>query len=162
MCVTAFNIITLVISFLALIIAGIAMFYTRKQANEIAKQNALISEQNRVSLKPELWLNGIMQKPYEKELHIDLNNSGEAAHLTHIAVLSNNLQQHSIPFPYKLNKDDQMWIYFNYVGSKDVQSDLFEIELYFKDKADNEYNANIVIDKGRYRIEKVTYISKTK
>lgn len=162
MCVTAFNIITLVISFFALIIAGIAMFFTRKQANEIAKQNALISEQNRVILKPELWLNGIMQKPYEKELHIDLNNSGEVAHLTRIAVLSNNLKQHSTPFPYKLNKDEQMWVYFHYVGSKDVQSDLYEIELYFKDKADNEYKANIVIDKIGYRIEKVTYISKTK
>ena len=162
MCVTAFNIITLVISFFALIIASIAMFFTRKQANEIAKQNALISEQNRVNLKPELWLNGIMKKPLEKELHVDLNNSGEIANLTHITVLSNNLKQHSIPFPCKLNKEEQMWLYFNYIGNKDVESDLFEIELYFKDKADNEYKANIIIDKNRYRIEKVIYIPKTK
>lgn len=65
MCVTTFNLITLIISVVAVFIAGIAMAYTRKQYL--------------TNIKPELWNNVYSVDPWKQQVKFVISNRGYTA-----------------------------------------------------------------------------------
>ena len=102
-----------------------------------------IEEQKlKLSVKPLLWLNGAGIN-YLGELQIDLNNKGELARLKEFKLNSNDIELHSLSLPYDLEKGQRRYIYGRSNGRKHIKDCVYEIEVIYEDKLNNEFTTTI-------------------
>ncbi len=97
----------------------------------------------KLSVKPNLWLNGAGYKGYNGELHIDLNNKGEDAKLLEFRINSNDVILHSESLPYNLDKGQRHYIFGRQKGNKHIKDCEYEIDVIYEDKLQNRYLTKI-------------------
>lgn len=97
----------------------------------------------KLSVKPNLWLNGAGYKGYDGELNIDLNNKGEDAKLLEFNLLSDDIILHSLHLPYDLDKGQRCYIFGRQKGNKHIKDCEYEIDVIYQDKLENKYVAKI-------------------
>lgn len=97
----------------------------------------------KLSVKPNLWLNGVGYKGYEGELTIDLNNKGEDTKLLEFKLTSNDIILHSLSLPYDLEKGKRRYIFGRQKGIKHIKDCDYEIDVIYLDKLDNKYLSKI-------------------
>lgn len=98
----------------------------------------------KLSVKPNLWLNGAGYKGYEGELTIDLNNKGEDAKLLEFNLISDDIILHSLSLPYDLDKGRGKYIYGRRKGDKHIKDCQYKIDIIYQDKLENKYLSKIV------------------
>lgn len=97
----------------------------------------------RLSVKPNLWLNGSGYSGHDGELKIDLNNKGEDAKLLEFKIISNDIILHSLNLPWELDKGDRRYIFGRKVGDKHIKDCEYEIDIIYQDKLENKYLSKI-------------------
>lgn len=97
----------------------------------------------RLSVKPNLWLNGAGYKGYDGELHIDLNNKGEEAKLLEFNLNSEDIVLHSQSLPYDLDKGQRRYIFGRQKGDRHIKDCEYEIDVIYEDKLENRYLTKI-------------------
>lgn len=97
----------------------------------------------KLSIRPNLWLNGASYRGNDGILNIELNNNGEVAKLTEINSLSEEiiLERHSLPF--ELNKSKNYLICARRSRSVTIREPKYEIVLIYMDKLENRYMIKI-------------------
>lgn len=97
----------------------------------------------KLSVKPNLWLNGAGYKGYSGELQIDLNNKGEDAKLLEFNLHSNDIVLHNLNLPYDLDKGERRYIFARQAGDKHIQYCEYIIDIIYVDKLNNKYLSKI-------------------
>jgi hypothetical protein len=99
-----------------------------------------IEEQKlRLSVMPNLWLNGASTKAYEGELKVDLNNKGETAVFHEVNLLSGDILLHNNRTPFEIEKGGRRYIFAKAKEGKNINDCKYEIELKYKDSLSNDY-----------------------
>lgn len=106
----------------------------------------------KLSVKPNLWLNGVGYKGYDGELSIDLNNKGEDAKLLGFNLTSNDIILHSSSLPYDLEKGQRRYIFAQQKGSKHIKDCEYEIDVIYQDRLENKYLSKIKGTGGKAKI----------
>lgn len=109
----------------------------------LAQLREIEEKKLKLSVKPNLWLNGAGYKGYEGELTIDLNNKGEEAKLLELNLKSDDIVLHSLSLPYDLEKGQMRYIFGRQKGNKHIQYCEYEIDVIYKDRLDNKYLTKI-------------------
>ncbi len=97
----------------------------------------------KLSVKPNLWLNGAGYSGYDGEMHIDLNNKGEDATILGINLTSDDIVLHDNPIPFMLEKGEHRNILGRQRGDKHIQYCEYEVDIIYADKLDNKYLVKI-------------------
>ncbi len=124
---SCFEIISIIFSGIALLISIFAICYSRKHYL--------------ITIKPELWSNGIQIKQFDKQIVFDISNRGHIARLTKLKILTKNLRHTSNSFPHDLDNEQSMYLYFDYIGNNNINKDRFRIKLYYLDKGNNKHSS---------------------
>ena len=104
---------------------------------------AIEEKKLKLSVQPNLWLNGAGYKGYDGELSIDLNNKGEDAKLLEFNLISDDIVLHSLSLPWDLDKGERRNIYGRRKGSKHIKDAEYEIDLVYEDRLHNRYVSKI-------------------
>ena len=97
----------------------------------------------KLSVRPNLWLNGAGYRGHEGELKIDLNNKGEDAKLLEFKLNSDDIVLHSLSLPYDLDKGQMRYIFGRQKSDKHIQYCEYEIDVIYQDKLENKYLCRI-------------------
>jgi len=116
-----------------------------KGQDDIAIQQLREIEEKKLklSVKPNLWLNGAGYRGNEGELKIDLNNKGESAKLLEFNLTSNDIVLHSLSLPYDLEKGQRRFIFGRQKGDKHIKDCQYQIEVIYEDRLENKYSTII-------------------
>lgn len=134
---SCFELITIVVSVLALIISLFSVWYTRQQY--------------RSGIKPDLFVNIFKPDKYLKRVAFGLNTREHIARILKITPKTKNIRVNSNPCPYDLEPEAMMYIYFDYVGNGDIQRDNYKIRIDYTDKDNNSYHGYIKQKPGLLR-----------
>lgn len=111
----------------------------KNQDDGALKRLREIEEQKlKLSVMPNLWLNGAGVKPYDGELNVDLNNKGETAFFYEINLISGDILLHNNRTPFELEKGGHRYIFGKSKG-QNINDCKYEIELKYRDSVRNEY-----------------------
>lgn len=103
-----------------------------------------IEEQKlKLSVRPNLWLNGAGYSGFNGELKIDLNNKGEDARLIAFNLTSNDIILHDEHLPDDLDKGKRRYIFGRASTEKHIKDCEYEIDVVYLDKLKNQYTAKI-------------------
>lgn len=97
----------------------------------------------KLSVKPNLWLNGVGYTGFNGELKIDLNNKGEDAKLIAFNLTSTDIILHDEHLPYELEKGKRRYIFGKASKDKHIKDCEYEIDVVYLDKLENKYTAKI-------------------
>ena len=97
------------------------------------------SKKLRISVRPDLCHNGAGVNGHEGELKIDLNNKGATAYFFSVILKNGDIELHNNKTPFEIEKDGRRYIFGRTNGLKNINNCDYEIELKYRDKADNEY-----------------------
>ncbi|WP_343705889.1 hypothetical protein [Flavobacterium sp.] len=109
----------------------------------IAQLREIEEKKLKLSVKPNLWLNGVGYSGYDGELKIDLNNKGEDAKLLEFNLTSNDIILHSLSLPWDLEKGERRYIFGRQKGGKHIKDCEYEVDVIYQDKLDNKYLSKI-------------------
>ncbi len=111
--------------------------------NAINKLKEIEEKRLRLSVKPNLWLNGAGYKEHLGELIIDLNNKGEDARIIEFNNHSSDIILHSLHLPYDLDKGARRYIFGKQSSNKPIKECEYEIEVIYLDRLANRYSITI-------------------
>ena len=114
----------------------------------------------KLSVQPNLWLNGGGYKGYDGELHIDINNKGEEAKLIDFKLHSDDIILHSLSLPYDLDKGQRRYIFGRQKGEKHIKDCEYEIDVIYEDKLENRYLTKIKGQGAKAKIVETKEIEK--
>jgi hypothetical protein len=97
----------------------------------------------KLSVKPNLWLNGAGYSGSTGELSIGLNNKGEVAMLQKFELKSDDIELHNHHLPYELEKGERRYIYGRTKNNKHIMDSQYEIDVEYIDKIGNKYMSKI-------------------
>lgn len=97
----------------------------------------------RLSVKPNLWLNGAGYEGHNGELKIDLNNKGENAKLKEFKLNSSDIVLHNDHLPWDLDKGERRYIFARSNGNNHIKDAKYTIEIIYEDKLGNNYSNTI-------------------
>lgn len=120
--------------------------------NVIAEFRDIEEKKLKLSIKPDLWLNGVGHSGYKGELRIYLNNKGDTAILLDFRLISDDILLYNHSFPFYLEKEKGTIIYGRKNGDKHIKHCEYEIDVYYTDKLENKYLTKIV---GKGAIAKI-------
>lgn len=109
----------------------------------LAQLREIEEKKLRLSVKPNLWLNGAGYTGYNGELKIDLNNKGEDAKLLEFNLTSDDIILHSLSLPWDLEKGERRYIFGRQKGDKHIQYCEYEVDVIYQDKLENKYSSKI-------------------
>ncbi|TDW52725.1 hypothetical protein EV144_1011417 [Flavobacterium sp. 270] len=122
--------------------------------NDAFEQLRDIEEQKlKLSVRPNLWLNGAGYTGFTGELKIDLNNKGEDAKLIAFNLISNDIVLHNEHLPSDLDKGKSRYIFGRASTEKHIKDCEYEIDVVYLDKLKNQYTAKIIGTGNRVKIE---------
>jgi hypothetical protein len=110
---------------------------------ELIKLREIEEKKLKLSIKPNLWLNGAGYSGHDGELKIDLNNKGEDAKLLEFNLTSDDINLHSLSLPWDLDKGQNRYIFGRQKENKHIKNCEYEIDIVYKDKLDNKYLTKI-------------------
>ncbi|MDN3594182.1 hypothetical protein [Zunongwangia endophytica] len=110
----------------------------------LSELKAIEEKKLKLSVKPNLWLNGAGYSGIDGELKIDLNNKGEEARLLEFRLNSNDIILHSESLPYDLEKGQRRYIFGRQSGNIHIKDCEYEIDVVYQDKLENKYVSKIV------------------
>ncbi|WP_290568095.1 hypothetical protein [Leeuwenhoekiella sp. UBA6783] len=128
------------------------------QQIDIFRNTSLLTEQNdqayqelkeieekkmKLSVRPNLWLNGATTIGMSGELKIWLNNKGETAILTDFNLIAGQIELHSKHLPYELEKGKERFIFGRAINGKSINEATYQIEVKYKDVLENKFIAKI-------------------
>lgn len=105
-----------------------------------------------LSVKPNIWTNGGMEKGFPRQLHIDISNKGEYAKLWAYALTSDDIEFFDEQLPWELEKGQSMFLYARPKVNKQVKDCKYEIELRYSDSLENKYSTIFAGQGGRVRV----------
>lgn len=108
----------------------------------IIELKAIEEKKLKLSVRPNLWLNGAGYGP-DGELRIDLNNKGEDAKLLEFKLTSDDIALHSLSLPYELEKGQRRYIFGRPSGQKHIKDCEYEIDVIYNDKLENKFLSKI-------------------
>lgn len=112
--------------------------------NEALSELRNIEEKKlKLSVRPNLWLNGAGYSGYDGELKIDLNNKGEVAFITNFNLTSSDIILHNEYLPYELEGGQRRYIFARSKGIKHIKDSIYSIEILYKDKISTQYSVLI-------------------
>jgi hypothetical protein len=111
--------------------------------NAIKRFREIEEQKLRLSVMPNLWLNGASKSGYEGELKIDLNNKGETAHFHEVNLLSGDIILHNNRTPFEIEKGERRYIFAKAKDGQNLNDCKYEIELKYKDALRNDYTSVI-------------------
>ncbi|MBJ2125858.1 hypothetical protein [Flavobacterium sp. IB48] len=109
----------------------------------IAQLREIEEKKLKLSVKPNLWLNGAGYSGHDGELKIDLNNKGEDAKLLEFNLTSDDIILHSLSLPWDLEKGKRRYIFGRQKGGKHIKDCEYEVDVIYQDKLDNKYLSKI-------------------
>lgn len=109
----------------------------------IGKLRDIEEKKLKLSVKPNLWLNGAGYNGLTGELKIDLNNKGEDAKLIAFNLISKDIILHSQHLPSDLDKGERRYIFGRASTNKHIKDCEYEIDVVYLDKLENSYTAKI-------------------
>lgn len=112
----------------------------------------------KLSVRPNLWLNGGGYSGHNGELHIDLNNKGEDAKLLEFNLSSEDIVLHSLSLPYDLDKGQGRKIFGRQKGTKHIKDCDYVIEIIYTDKLENKYSTTLEGKGARVKISETKEI----
>lgn len=112
-------------------------------SSAIKELRAIEERKLKLSVKPNLWLNGAGYTGGSGELKIDLNNKGEDARLVNFILKSDDIILHNLHLPYNLEKGQNRYIMGRQKGDKHIQYCEYEIDVIYHDKLENYYLSKI-------------------
>lgn len=116
----------------------------KNQDDQALKKLHEIEEKKlRLSVKPNLWMNGVGTQGHRGEIKFDLNNKGETAYLTDIILVSGDIDLHSLSIPYELEKGARRYIFGTSKGDKHITDCSYEIRIIYTDSLKNQYESKI-------------------
>lgn len=110
----------------------------------LAQLREIEEKKLRLSVKPNLWLNGAGYSGYNGELKIDLNNKGEDAKLLEFNLSSDDIILHNLSLPWNLEKGERRYIFGRQKGNKHIQYCEYEVDVIYQDKLKNKYLTKII------------------
>lgn len=115
------------------------------QQNDQAYQELKEIEEKKLklSVRPNLWLNGGTTLGLTGELKIWLNNKGETAILTDFDLISGDIELHSKHLPYELEKGKERFIFGRAIKGKSISDVTYKIDVKYKDVLENKFIAKI-------------------
>lgn len=127
------------------------------QDNEAMLRLKEIEEKKlKLSVKPNLWLNGVGYNVTDGQFQIDLNNKGEDAKLLDFVLNSNDVILHNEHLPWNLEKGERRYIFGQKIGEKHIKDMEYEIDVIYEDKLENKYSIKI---KGVGSVAKITEVN---
>ena len=136
-----FSLIAIIISILSLIVAIIAVLYTRKQYLS--------------PIRPDVYLSYYHVDPFKNKVNFVLQNRSEnIAVILDAKTISKNIKLSQPICRYELTnrETDSYFIYCDYIGS-DINNNSYQLKIKYADKEGNKYKATIRIGKGEAYIE---------
>lgn len=119
-------------------------FILQGQDNEAMLRLKEIEEKKlKLSVKPNLWLNGAGYNVTDGQFQIDVNNKGEDAKLLEFVLRSEDAVLHNEHLPWDLDKGERRYIFGQKVGEKDIKDMIYEIDVIYEDKLENKYSIKI-------------------
>lgn len=98
----------------------------------------------KLSVKPNLWLNGAHYSRLSGELEIDLNNKGEDAKLLEFKLKSDDIILNNLWLPYDLEKGKSRKIFGKKKQGISHNSECeYEIDIIYEDKLQNKFLSKI-------------------
>jgi len=116
-----------------------------KENNEEALQELRDIEEKklRLSVRPNLYLNGAGTTGHEGKLHIDLNNKGEKAIINNIILISTDIDLLDQSFPFDIDKGQKRNLYGFSKGLKPITNCEYVIHILYNDILENKYLTKI-------------------
>lgn len=105
----------------------------------IEKLKEIEEKKLKLSVKPNLWLNGAGYDGFNGELRIDLNNKGEDAKLLNFNLTSDDIVLHSLFLPCDLDKGERRYIFGRQKGKTHIKDSNYEIDVIYQDRLENKY-----------------------
>jgi hypothetical protein len=105
----------------------------------------------RLSVKPNIWTNGGIEKGYQKELMIDISNKGENAKLLTYMLTSDDIELYNEYLPFDLDKGNSVYVFARPKTNKHVRDCEYELEVVYSDALGNKYNTKF---KGKGAVAK--------
>jgi len=115
----------------------------QKQIDSLAKLALLSEGALLLRALPDLYKNGALTRPVERDIHIDLLNRGEQARLLEFNTVSDDITLHSKSLPYVLEKGAERKIFAHANNNKSPNDCEYVIEVIFEDKLQNKYRIEI-------------------
>lgn len=115
------------------------VFAKENDNQALNKLHEIEEKRLKLSVKPNLWLNGAGYRGGEGTLHIDLNNKGETAKLLEFNLIEGDITLQGLSQPYDLDKDAYRYIYGRTKGEKHIKDCEYKIEVVYSDRLDNKY-----------------------
>ena len=111
--------------------------------NAVRQLREIEEKKLKLSVKPNLWLNGAGYDGSRGELKIDLNNKGEVAKLIEFNLKSDDIILHNDNLPYDLEKGERRYIFGRAITHKHIKDCKYEIDVIYLDKLENKYVSKI-------------------
>ncbi|MPL95106.1 hypothetical protein SDC9_41270 [bioreactor metagenome] len=126
-----------------------------KEQNQVALEKLRDIEEQKIklSVKPNIWTNGGMEKGYQNELQIDISNKGEVANLLEFRLISDDLTLHNLHLPYELEKGKGRYIFAKGKSNKAIKNCEYQIDVIYEDSLKNRYCSTFI---GKGAIAKIT------
>lgn len=129
------------------------------QDNEALSELRNIEEKKlKLSVKPNLWLNGAGYSGYNGELKIDLNNKGEVAYITNFNLTSSDIELHNEHLPFELEGGQRRYIFARSKGNKHIKDAIYTIEILYKDKINTHYSITLTGEGPNVKLSQPTEI----
>ncbi len=135
------EIASLIVSIIAILVAGLSAWYTRRQYLS--------------PIRPELFARWYHIEPSANQVLFEMENrSSNTAVITDVVPLTQNISLYQPIQRYDLTneKDDRFIVTCNYLGNN-INSDTFKLLVKYQDKEGNKYKATLHVGKGNLFIE---------
>lgn len=127
--------------------------------NALSELRNIEEKKLKLSVRPNLWLNGAGYSGYDGELKIDLNNKGEVAHITNFNLTSSDIVLHNEHLPYELEGGQRRYIFARSKGNKHIKDAIYSIEILYKDKINTPYSITITGEGANVTLSEPTEIA---
>ena len=106
----------------------------------------------KLSVKPNLYVNGAGYSGFDGKLHIDLTNRGEDAKVLEINLNSGDIKLNSESLPFDFEKGQRRNLNGITNGKKHIKDSDYEIDIIYIDKLENKYLSKIEGKGGHAKI----------
>ncbi|RYD82389.1 MAG: hypothetical protein EOP53_03885 [Sphingobacteriales bacterium] len=127
--------------------------FDSKDNDALKKLHEIEEKKLKLSVKPNLWLNGVSTHGTTGEIKFDLNNKGETAFLTEMNLINGDISLHDLHIPYELEKGQRRYIFGRNASEKHILQCSYEIEILYTDSLKNQYKSIIKGTGPRAKLE---------
>src|SRR5690606_22842565 len=105
----------------------------------LTEQNEISERRLKLTVVPDLWLNGASIQNAEGKLKIDLNNKGKTAYLDQFVLLSGDIILEDLSSIYELMKGERRFIFAKAKGTNKIIDCEYEIKVLYHDVLNNTF-----------------------